>query len=90
MADEETTPQAVNETDATPAEPQAGEATNEETKKADDVDDLGIDLEELFSDDDEVSDEALHLLAQDLPDVQISDLLSQVRELQSLIRRPGG
>lgn len=46
--------------------------------------DMGDDLFDLFTDDDEI-DEALLLLAASLDDVDINDLLEQVRDIQNIM-----
>jgi ribosomal protein L12E/L44/L45/RPP1/RPP2 len=55
-----------------------------EEKKSEDSLDMGDDLFDLFTDEDEI-DEGLLLLAASLDGVDINDLLEQVRDLQDIM-----
>jgi hypothetical protein len=55
------------------------------------IDDLGDDLLDLFTSEAEVTDPTLALLTASLDDVDINDLLEQVREIQDIMdQRRGG
>jgi hypothetical protein len=59
--------------------------------KATEVDGLGDDLLDLFKNEAEVVDPTLALLTASLEDVDINDLLEQVREIQDIMdQRRGG
>jgi hypothetical protein len=85
-AEEKTKEKAEEKTEAAPAEAAPAEAAPPpaEAKKSGDSLDMGDDLFDLFTDDDEI-DEALALLAASLDDVDINDLLEQVRDIQNIM-----
>jgi hypothetical protein len=77
MAEEAKAEEAVAE--AAPAE-----VAPAEEKKADDGG-LGADLMDLFEDESEIGDQTLALLTATLDDIDMSDLMEQVREIQDIM-----
>ena len=75
MADEKQEPQATEE-----------EAPEEEAASKSAASDLGDELMDLFSEDEETNEELL-ILTRGLPEVEMSDLIGQLREVGDLVRQ---